>query len=314
MPRVSIGLPVFNGAEYLEDSIRSVLDQTLGDFELIVSDNASTDRTGEIVQDLAAADSRIRYVRNDRNLGAAPNYNRAFHASSGAFFKWLAHDDRMLPRFLEVTLAALEAEPEAVLVNTVVQYVDASGKPLGVYRSVLGRADSSRPSDRFGVMVLRPHTCVDFFGLLRRSVMTNSLLHGPFHGADKVFLAQMALRGRLIQLDGEPLVQMREHPGRYTRQVRSTRTKLAWHDTSRKGRVDVPAWTLYRAYRALVEAEPLDERERAACRRVLRRFWLAWRNSARLAVELVSIPFPNAAHAAFEIKARLFGAPGDFSS
>jgi glycosyltransferase involved in cell wall biosynthesis len=278
--------------------------------ELIVSDNASTDRTAEIAQDLATADSRIRYLRNERNLGAAPNYNIAFHASTGTFFKWLAHDDRMLPGFLEVTLAALEAEPGAVLANTVVQYVDARGKPLGVYRSVLGRAGSPRPSSRFSAMVLRPHSCADFFGLIRRTAMTDSLLHGPFHGADRAFLAQMALRGRLIQLDGEPLVQMREHPGRYTRRARSTRTKLAWHDTSREGRIDVPVWTLYRAYRMLVETEPLDERERAACRRILGRFWLSGWHSARLAVELASIPFPNAAHAAFEIKARLFGAPG----
>ncbi|MGH8296641.1 MAG: glycosyltransferase family 2 protein, partial [Steroidobacteraceae bacterium] len=100
VPLVSVGLPVFDGEAFLEDAIRSALEQTLGDLELILCDNASSDRTAEICCDHAARDPRVRYFRNPRNLGAAANYNLAFSHARGRYFKWLAHDDCMLPSFL----------------------------------------------------------------------------------------------------------------------------------------------------------------------------------------------------------------------
>src|SRR5512147_185345 len=114
---VSIGLPVYNGENFLEAAVRSVLSQSLDDLQLVISDNASTDRTAEICRDYAAADPRVVYLRNETNLGAAPNYNRTFHESTGRYFKWLAHDDQMGPQYLERTVGALEARPEAVLCN-----------------------------------------------------------------------------------------------------------------------------------------------------------------------------------------------------
>src|SRR5262249_60446249 len=109
----SVGLPVFNGESYLESAITSVLGQTFEDFELIICDNASTDRTAEICNDYAARDSRIRYFRNPRNLGAAPNYNLAFSQARGRYFKWLAHDDRMRPSFLAKTVRVLDDRTDA---------------------------------------------------------------------------------------------------------------------------------------------------------------------------------------------------------
>ena len=107
MPRVSIGIPVYNGENFLEEAIRSVLAQTYQDLELVIADNASSDRTAEIGQDFAASDGRVRYVRNARNLGAAPNYNRVWEQSRGDLFKWLSHDDRILPGYVAATVAAL---------------------------------------------------------------------------------------------------------------------------------------------------------------------------------------------------------------
>ncbi len=85
-PRVSIGLPVFNGERYLARAIDSVLGQDFRDFELIICDNASTDRTAEICAAYARRDARVRYVRNPRNLGAGPNYDRCFHLARGTYF------------------------------------------------------------------------------------------------------------------------------------------------------------------------------------------------------------------------------------
>lgn len=311
-PRVSIGLPVFNGENFVADAISSVLAQTLTDFELIIQDNASTDRTREICADFAARDPRVRYQRNVRNLGAAPNYNLAFNAARGRYFKWLAHDDRLTPEYLQATTQALEERPDVVLCNTVVRYIDADGGFIGLYDSGLARADQRSPAARFARLVLSSHSCVDFFGLIRREAMHGSLLHGSFHGADRAFLAQMALRGPFVQL-AEPLVEMREHGNRYTRrQVRSTE-RLAWHDASLKGRITLPTWRLYGEYIKLVRGEQLEWSERARCYGVLTRWWGTNWNVARAAVDVLGVLAPGAPGAAERLKTRLFGAaPGHF--
>src|SRR5262245_38039803 len=96
-PRVSIGMPVRNGEPFIADAIDSLLAQTLTDFELIICDNASTDRTQEICGEYAAQDARIRYYRNPTNLGPAQNHNKCFELSRGEYFRWHAHDDMCLP-------------------------------------------------------------------------------------------------------------------------------------------------------------------------------------------------------------------------
>jgi glycosyltransferase involved in cell wall biosynthesis len=310
VPLVSVGLPVFNGEAFLEDAIRSALGQTLGDLELILCDNASSDRTAEICRDYAARDPRVRYFRNPRNLGAAANYNLAFGHARGRYFKWLAHDDGMLPSFLAKTSRILEERPDAVLCNTVVSYIDSGGTQLGLYDAKLSGADSLSPSMRFAWMVLRSHTCVDFFGLIRREALNGSLLHGSFHGADRALLAQLALRGRMIQLPA-PLLAIREHPNRYTRLQRRSGERAAWHDAARGGQVSFPTWRLYREYLAMVRRERLTPEERSRCYAVLARWWASNWNAARAVVDLLAVAVPSAPALAERLKVRLFGAaPG----
>ena len=115
VPRVSIGLPVFNGERYLVSTIDSILAQRFTDFELIVSDNASTDRTGEICRDYAHRDPRVRYFRNERNLGVGPNYDGCFHRARGTYFKWASNDDLLAPTYLLKAVASLVSSPDAEL-------------------------------------------------------------------------------------------------------------------------------------------------------------------------------------------------------
>ncbi len=312
MSTVSVGLPVYNGENFLEEAIRSVVQQTYDDLELVIYDNASTDRTGEICREFEQLDPRIRYSRNAGNLGAAANYNLTWQRSGGKYFKWLAHDDRIDPRFLEVCVRNLEANHEAVLCNTLVRYIDSTGQPIGLYDSGLAAAGGARASDRFAAMVLPSHSCVDFFGLIRRCVMESSRLHGTFHGADRVFLAQMAIRGRLLQVT-EPLVEMREHPNRYTRLHVSSDSRAAWHEGSGGQGVAVPAWRLFREYADLVRHENLSSTERRRCTAVLARWWFVNWNALRVATELVDPAVPGTVGVAERWKARLFGlAPGHY--
>lgn len=309
-PIASVGLPVFNGETYLEAAIGSVLAQTFEDFELVICDNASTDRTAEICSDYAARDRRIRYFRNPQNLGAAPNYNLAFSHARGRYFKWLAHDDRITRSYLDKTVRVLDERTDAVLCNAVVGYIDSNGAPIGLYNSGLALADSPSAAVRFGWMVLRSHSCVDFFGLIRREALQNSLLHGSFHGADRALLAQLAIRGRLIQLPA-PLVEMREHPNRYTRSQARSADRAAWHDASKRGKISFPTWRLYAEYLKMVRRERMLPNERARCCAILARWWAYNWNVARAGVDVLAVVAPGAPGAAERLKTRLFGAaPG----
>lgn len=117
-PRISVCVPTYNHARFLHDAIRSVLVQTRGDFELVVVDNASTDDTGEVVRRYAAADPRIRYRRNETNVGPGRNFNRCLEYASGELVKILCSDDTLEPECLERTAAVLETHPRVSLVAT----------------------------------------------------------------------------------------------------------------------------------------------------------------------------------------------------
>src|SRR5262245_20089689 len=99
-PRVSVGIPVRNGQRFLADALDSLLAQTFTDFEIIVCDNASTDRTEQICRRYLARDPRVRYHRNARDIGPAANHNVGFQMSRGEYFRWHAHDDMVAPEYL----------------------------------------------------------------------------------------------------------------------------------------------------------------------------------------------------------------------
>ena len=99
-PLVSIGMPVYNGSDFLPHALESLLSQDYENFELIISDNNSTDSTQKICLDYMAKDKRIRYVRNETNVGAIENFNRVFEMSQAEYFMWHAHDDLREPNYI----------------------------------------------------------------------------------------------------------------------------------------------------------------------------------------------------------------------
>ena len=112
---VSIGLPVYNGENYLRGALNSLLAQDYQDFEVNICDNASTDETGKICQEYAAKDSRIIYHRSDVNIGSTKNFKQVFDLSNGKYFMWAAHDDLWEPSYISKCLKKLEENPSAVL-------------------------------------------------------------------------------------------------------------------------------------------------------------------------------------------------------
>ena len=276
VPLVSIAIPVFNGEAYLGEAIQSVLDQTLSDFELIICDNCSTDRTQAICEAYLASDPRIRYVRHPRNLGAGPNYDYCFHLARGTYFKWAAHDDMLAPRFLELAVKAFEARPEAVLCTVGIREIGPIGETYREFSNVFEQADAQTPAARLGALIHTTHQCEDFFGLYRREALVGSGLHDTYTGSDRVLLAEMALRGPWVSTP-EPLFLHREHDMRYTRAVLLIDSKQAalWQDTSgpTKQRNTMFHLGIYRRYWRLVNKTVPSASQRMACYVELLRWW-----------------------------------------
>jgi glycosyltransferase involved in cell wall biosynthesis len=114
VPLVSIGLPVFNGGGFLRRALDSLLAQSFTNFELIISDNASTDKTREICEEYAARDARLRYIRQERNLGGLENFNFVLREAHSRYFMWAAVDDQWAPEFIQDLLHGLENDRTAV--------------------------------------------------------------------------------------------------------------------------------------------------------------------------------------------------------
>lgn len=232
MPRVSIGLPVYNGERFIEQSVRSVLDQTFRDLELIVSDNASTDGTLAILDRLAADDPRVRVVRNEQNRGAAWNYNRVFELASGELFRWHAHDDWFEPTLIERLVDVLDADREAVLAHSWTRFIDDDGETQREFHDDLGVV-AARAGDRLRSVIDRLTFCNAVFGLARRDVLAETALIGAFPGSDVTLLYELALRGRFAVV---PELLFVRRPGASIKANPTKRMVAQWFDPAAKRR------------------------------------------------------------------------------
>ncbi len=212
-PKISVGMPVYNGEQYLEQAIDSIRKQTLDDFELIINDNASTDHTEEISRDLAAKDSRIRYERNTKNVGAAGNYRLVFQRSRAEYFRWMNADDLCASNSHELCLAALEADPTAVLTYGRTVIIGSDGEFLDDYEDKLDLQQDSAPQ-RFEACLRRIGLTNVIYGLMRSTALKRTALmgDGSFPAADINLVAELTHYGKFVQLPDQ-LFSRRMHPG-----------------------------------------------------------------------------------------------------
>lgn len=265
--RVSIGLPVYNGEAFVAEAVRSVLDQTYRDIELIISDNASSDRTVEICEEFAAWDDRVTVLRAGQNVGASANFNRTVAAASGEYFKWIAHDDVIGPRYLEMCVERLDADPSIVLCQTGVRIIDSGGRPIREYDPHLDQADSTDVARRFADLAATSHRCLDVFGLIRSDALSATHLIAPYIASDRTLLVELALRGRFCRLS-EIAFFSREHDRRSIRAM-PLHQRAAWFDPNRTGRYAFPHFRLWLEYMRLIAQARLTARERLDCAAVL---------------------------------------------
>jgi glycosyltransferase involved in cell wall biosynthesis len=233
VPRVSIGLPVYNGEKYLRETIVSLLEQDYREFELIISDNASTDATSQICQEFEAKDPRVRYYRNEINIGATGNYRRVFELARGEFFGWAAHDDRHLPGFLRRCVEVFDkAPPTVVLVAPRTEIIDEDGQRTTQLAESM-HVIRSRPHQRVAEVVRNVAWAAAQFGLYRSEVLRKTRLIDRFLASDWVLLMELAILGEIWEIP-EILYQRRDHPGISTIANKSQAELVGWFDTSRK--------------------------------------------------------------------------------
>ena len=261
-PTVSIGLPVYNGQNYLAEAIESILDQTYPHFEVIIGDNASSDATADICKHFSARDPRVRYVRHGTNYGAAYNYNFTFFASTGQYFKWCAHDDVLDPTYLNHCVDCLQRSPEAVGVYTQTRLVNQTLNLVEIDPLCLSQC-GLHAHDRLDHFYKNLHYANPVFGVFRRDILQETRLIDSFPSSDIVLLAELLMLGPFQEVSIA---------------VNTSQDDLeSWFDTSKTSRKPF----LSRRIRVAVELTksilrlPISARDRILCFQVtLSDYWL----------------------------------------
>lgn len=245
-PSVSIGLPVFNGEPHIQDAIDSLLGQTYPNFELIVSDNGSTDRTAEICSAYAIRDPRVRFFRNDTNIGGAKNFNRVFDLSCGKYFAWAAHDDLWHPSYIAKCVNVLEEHPEYVLCASNIRFIDDRGSPLE-HPGRFNRMNTSSMGLRERTRTLTAEVnWYALYGVMSAEMLRKTRLVRSAFGGDVVLLMEILFQGETFILN-EPLFTYRLIAKTVDQHIKEL--------TGVKAEMEVPAYTgLARDLLAVIDA------------------------------------------------------------
>jgi len=262
-PLVSIGMPVYNAEEHIGEAIDSILAQTFTDYELIICDNASTDRTQEICQSYFKKDDRIQYHRNERNLGASKNYNRVFELAAGKYFKWVAHDDKIAPNFLESCIHVLDQNPEVVVCYTSTKLIDESGHQFGTYKDDLDLR-WTQAHKRYRKFFNTQGLCHPVFGVIRTETLKQTALIGNYPASDRVLIGELALHGQFIELP-EYLFLRRIHPKISTVASKNVNEVAAWFDPKKTDKIVFSRWRRLREYIVAIIRAPISWSERILC-------------------------------------------------
>jgi len=271
MPSVTVGLPVYNGARYLPSALDSLAAQTYADLEIVISDNCSTDETGEICRAFAARDERVRYIRRAENRGAAWNFNSVVTESSSPYFKWAAADDVLAPTCVERCVEVLnETDDRVVLVYPETKLIDEQGTVIGDWEDGVDLRQNA-PHNRLRSLLENLVLGHPMFGVMRRHALERTHLNGSFPSSDYVLLAELAMLGEIRQLD-EPLFFRRMHE-ESSRNANATPEEVSeWFGAGSPTRHEQTR--LLAEHLRAIAASPIPRRERLRCLGAFVNAWL----------------------------------------
>lgn len=242
-PRLSIGIPVFNGDDFLAETLDSLRAQTYSDFEIIISDNASTDRTESICRDYAALDARIRYSRNAENVGLSRNCNLLPPLARGSLFKWAMADDPYEPEFLEVCIGILDRHPDSIMACTQARFIDESGQDIEITAPSFDLPFED-PFERVRAIFRYRSWVNSILGVVRLAPLLETPLLPRYSGGDYALLAQLALRGKILE-SPQRLLRRRLHQ-RASSQIANDSQRVGEMVTGQTGRRAFPEWSRLR--------------------------------------------------------------------
>ena len=261
-PRVVIGVPVYNGENYLRQALESIENQTFTDFKVIISDNASTDSTPAICREFVERDSRFTYYRQPENIGGAPNFNFAFQPGSSPYFKWAAHDDVMAPDYLRQCVERLDADPSLSMVHSRSTTIDKQGNPIGTYDREL-RLNGEKPSDRFWRILWVVHY-TEVFGVMRSDMIANTQMHPSVVGSDRHFMTEMVLQGDIGYVE-DYLFLRRHHPESFCNALKNNQARLQWFDPKAKASTLFASPRKFKEYIISIFRIEMPWHQRVAC-------------------------------------------------
>lgn len=269
MPKVSIGMPVYNGENFLREALESLLAQTFTDFELIVSDNASTDATQQICEEFAVKDQRVRYYRAEKNHGASWNHQFVIDQATAPLFRLAAHDDVCLPTQLEKCVEALEGDSNAVLAYTqTAMMMRGDNSSLRFYQDEV-ELENPNPAIRYGDLIHEAPPAFPIFGVVRLTALRSIPGFDPYKASDRVVLTRLALLGRFIEIK-EPLFHYRWHENNASNLMSSGSGFYTWWNPKKGlGRVYPETRLMWEHLRSPFIVK-LSWTERRAC---LREWW-----------------------------------------
>jgi glycosyltransferase involved in cell wall biosynthesis len=280
-PKLSVGLPVYNGQNYLAESIEALLGQSYEDFELIISDNASTDDTADICHRYEKDDPRIRYFRQEHNIGGAPNHNFLVAQARGELFKWASHDDLYGRDLLKLCVDALEDFPQVILAHSWTALIDASGAITKAVRYGLTTSSPNAP-ERFR-SILYEVGGDDDGGVIRMDVLRRAPLLASYYRSDRTLVAGIALYGPFYQVP-DWLYFRRDHEERAERAFKTVQSWCANLDPRRADALRNPALRLYAeyiwGYISAIHGAPLSPDDKRKCYWHLAR-WMTTRLNGR---------------------------------
>jgi glycosyltransferase involved in cell wall biosynthesis len=268
-PRVSFAIPVRNGERFLGRALDSLLAQDFDDFEIVVCDNASTDKTPEVMRRYAERDPRVRCILNEEDIGQIENFNRVYELSRGEFFRWMGADDWLEPAYARKCVAVLDTRPDAVGVTTQWRFRDDAGRVRSI--DVAGpRVDAPTPYQRLCLtlrLLQNPQALLfdPIYSLIRREALQRTGLLPINPWTDRLLAVELCLLGSFCHLD-DCLSTRRAAFERWKQRL------PRYHE--RLGRKRGHRVMLYIGCAKIVQRAPLSAEQKLGCFGAIFAFWL----------------------------------------